>query len=88
MGDVTKIERDERRLDFRDIGAANTIVGDISACETFLKNYSMISGEEFHYTVRDRIRLILYIVIIGGVEDYRKTDEQLKRYFWNAAVKV
>lgn len=66
---------------YADFISSNTVVGDVSSCQTFMENYSKISSREFTYTDRDRVRYImywLYVVIVLGVEDYRKTDEAAK----------
>lgn len=62
-----------------DFISSNTVVGDVSTCQNFMDHYSKISGKEFTYTQRDRVRHAmywLYLIIMGGVEVYRKTDEQ------------
>lgn len=62
-----------------DFIASNTIVGDVSASKTFMDNYSSVSGKEFSFTQRDRVRLAMYFVyltIVGGVEAYRQVDER------------
>lgn len=66
---------------YADFLSSNTVVGDVSTCQIFMDNYSKINGREFTFTNRDRVRLIMYfiyIIMMMGVEDYRKTDEQAK----------
>lgn len=66
---------------YADFLSSNTIVGDVGTCELFMKNYSKISGKDFIYTARDRVRLtmyLMYIVIMMGVEDYRRIGEDVK----------
>ncbi len=65
-----------------DFISSNTIVGDVSSCQTFMDNYSRISGREFTFTQRDRVRqkmYFVYLLIMGGVEAYRQVDEKGKQ---------
>lgn len=66
---------------YADFISSNTVVGDVSTCQNFMKNYSSVSGKEFLYTDRDRARLVMYniyLTLLLGVEVYRKTSEQEK----------
>lgn len=66
---------------YADFISSNTIVGDVSTCQTFMDHYSKISGTPFHFSDRDRVRLVMYfiyLILMGGVEVYRKADAQAK----------
>ncbi|GEM_PF-384449 len=59
-----------------------TICGDILNSQTFMENYSLISGKPFTFTRNDRIRLYmynLYLTLLMGVEVYRYSEEDKKQ---------
>ncbi|WP_167483591.1 phosphotransferase family protein [Paenibacillus xylanexedens] len=59
-----------------------TICGDVLKSETFMENYSLISGKPFTFTRNDRIRLYMYnmyMTLLMGVEVYRYSEEEKKQ---------
>jgi len=59
-----------------------TICGDVLKSQTFMDNYSLISGKPFTFTRNDRIRLYMYnmyLTLLMGVEVYRYNEEDIKQ---------
>ena len=59
-----------------------TICGDVLKSQTFMENYSLVSGKPFTFTRNDRIRLCMYniyLTLLMGVEVYRYNEEDTKQ---------
>lgn len=59
-----------------------TICGDVLKSQTFMENYSLVSGKPFTFTRNDRIRLYMYniyLTLLMGVEVYRYNEEDTKQ---------
>lgn len=59
-----------------------TICGDVLKSQTFMENYSLISGKPFTFTRNDRVRLYIYniyLTLLMGVEVYRYSEDDTKQ---------